>query len=87
MVGIVTENDTVQMFRAGDSDYPSYTAPDFSNKVVKSLKREDKREALIAKFKADVDCAIFRCATKDEILVLIVSAISPNLPCINLITL
>lgn len=53
MVGIVTENDTVQMFRAGDSDYPSYTAPDFSNKVVKSLKREDKREALIAKFKAD----------------------------------
>lgn len=53
MVGIVTENDTVQMFRAGDSDYPSYTAPDFSNKVVKSLKRDDKREALIAKFKAD----------------------------------
>lgn len=52
--GIVSENDHVQIFRIGDNDYPTYSAPDYSTTLFKKLRNGDKRQqCLDTQFKPD----------------------------------
>lgn len=53
-VGVSSELNLVQMFRVGDSDFPTYTAPDYSTKLVKILQSEERRDKYIEdNFKVD----------------------------------
>ena len=52
-IGVVSETDHIQIFRLNDKDRPTYGAPDYSTKIVKSLKRDDKRYQVLDRFKQD----------------------------------
>ena len=46
-VGLVTELDNIQSFRAGDKTYYSYSAPNYLNTLFKIFKNDDRRDSYL----------------------------------------